>query len=313
MKILVTGGSGRLGRSVVALLAERGHDVHSADRTEVAEPAATQHVLDLANAVETNALIDSVRPEAVVHLAAISAPFLAPEREILLTNTALTTAVVEASVQSGVSRILIASSPTVVGYNSPTGWTPDYLPIDEAHPARPWNGYALSKLVMEEIIACQMRQHGDTVRFGIFRPCYVISAEEWAGQPTQQGHTVVERLADPKLAAVSLFNYVDARDAAEFVDLWLGADDVPNGEAFLVGAPDALALRPVSELWRDSCPSLGSAADALVGDRPVFSSDKAARLLGWRAARTWRVMLPQADLELLASTLDPEGASIAVR
>ena len=31
MRVLVTGGSGRLGRSVVAVLADRGHEVTSVD------------------------------------------------------------------------------------------------------------------------------------------------------------------------------------------------------------------------------------------------------------------------------------------
>ena len=125
--------------------------------------------------------------------------------------------------------------------------------------------------------------------FGSFRPCYVISPEEWAGAPTQQGHTIAERLADPALAAVSMFNYLDARDAAAFVDAWLAAPaDVIDGEGYFVGAADALATRPVAELWREYAPALGDAADALEGTRPVFSIDKAAERLGWRPERDWR-------------------------
>jgi len=323
MKILVTGGAGRLGRSVVELLASLGHDVHSADRQTVPDRDVPHHVIDLTDPAATTALLASVAPEAVVHLAAIAVPFSAPEHDILLTNTALTMSVVEASIAAGVTRILISSSPTVIGYNSPTGWTPTALPLDEHEPALPWNAYALSKLVMEAIAASQVRQHGDSVRFGVFRPCYVVSAEEWAGAPTQQGHTVVERLQDPALAAVSLFNYVDARDAAAFVAAWLAADDLANGEVFFVGAPDAMAVRPVAELWSEYCPALGEAADELLGQAPVFSAAKAERLLDWRATRTWRRMLPADAL----ATLDPataarppqtphplsEGAPVAVR
>ena len=132
--------------------------------------------------------------------------------------------------------------------------------------------------------------------YGFFRPCYVISPEEWAGAPTQQGHTIAERLADPALAAVSLFNYLDARDAAAFVDTWLAASaDLVDGEGFFVGAADALAERPVAELWREFAPGLGEAADALVGTRPVFSIDKAAELIGWRPERDWRGELAAAS------------------
>ena len=120
--------------------------------------------------------------------------------------------------------------------------------------------------------------------YGFFRPCYVISPEEWAGAPTQQGHTIGERLADPALAAVSLFNYLDARDAAAFVDAWLAAPaDVVDGEGFFVGAADALATRPVAELLaRLRARHSAMPPTRSMGTRPVFSIDKAAELIGWR-------------------------------
>jgi hypothetical protein len=123
----------------------------------------------------------------------------------------------------------------------------------------------------------------------------VISPEEWAGAPTQQGHTISARLADPALAAVSLFNYLDARDAEAFVDAWLAAPATAiDGEGFFVGAADSLAERPVAELWREFAPGLGPAADALAGTEPVFSVAKAHDRLGWSPARTWRTELTTA-------------------
>src|SRR3546814_18118427 len=91
------------------------------------------------------------------------------------------------------------------------------------------------------------RQTGDATRYAAFRPCYVIAPEEWAGAPTQQGHTVRERLDDPALSAPAIFNYVDARDVAGFVDTLLSAmADIPNAEVFFVGADDALARAPLA-------------------------------------------------------------------
>ena len=134
--------------------------------------------------------------------------------------------------------MLASSSPTPLGYGAPTGWRPAYLPIDEQHPLRPWNAYAASKAAIEQLVAMFAAQQGSAVAVGSFRPCFVISPDEWAGAPTQQGHTVAERLADPALAAVSLFNYIDARDAADFVDTWLaGAPELANGADVLRRAP----------------------------------------------------------------------------
>jgi len=289
MKIIVTGGSGRLGQSVVRGLSELGHDVVSIDRVPVDGLPARQLTIDLLDHPATTAVMSAERPDAVVHLAAIAVPFSAPEAVILATNSALTFNVLDAASAAGATRVLAASSPTVIGYGAPTGWQPGYLPLDEAHPARPWNAYALSKLGIENTAAMFARQHGERTLFGSFRPCFVISPEEWNGALTQQGHTVVDRLNDPSLAAVSLFNYLDARDAADFVAAWLdraGAAD--NGEVFFVSAADALATRPLAELLPEYLPASAPFVAELTGSQPAFSSARATELLGWRPTRSWR-------------------------
>jgi len=292
MRYLVTGGAGRLGRSVVTVLAEAGHDVVSLDLDRRDGLPATQVVADLQTPGVLARLIAEHRPDGIVHLAAIPAPHLLPDDETYAINTALAWAVLDGAVDAGVGAVLFASSPTVVGYGSPAGWTPDYLPIDERHPVAPWNGYALSKVAVEELAAMAARRHPDGPRFGSFRPCYVIAPEEWAGAPTQQGHTILERLDDPALAGVALFNYVDARDAGDFVRRWLErAGDVPNGAVFFVGAPDSLLRGPVGPALADIVPTAADAARALDPEAAVFSSTLAAELLGWRATRTWRTEL----------------------
>jgi len=306
MRIIVTGGSGRLGQSVVRGLSDLGHDVISVDRNPVQNLPARQLSVDLLDHAATTALMLAERPEAVVHLAAIAVPFSAPEATILATNSALTFNVLDAASAAGATRVLAASSPTVIGYGAPTGWQPSYLPLDEAHPARPWNAYALSKLGIENTVLMFARQHGDGIRFGSFRPCFVLSPEEWDGALTQQGHTVVDRLNDPALAAVSLFNYLDARDAADFVACWLqNAHRAENGEVFFVGAADALATRPLNELLPEYLPAAVAAAAALTGSSPAFSAARAERVLGWRPRRSWRTELSPAQAALLSPSHAP--------
>lgn len=297
MKVLVTGGSGRLGHSVVNGLTAAGHEVISADRAEAPGLAAALQVsVDLTDHAATDTLFAEQRPEAVVHLAAIATPFSAPEQVIWQTNTTIAFHVAQAAVTHGARRLLAASSPTPLGYGSPQGWLPDYLPIDELHRTRPWNAYALSKISIESIIAMYATQLGRDVLLGCFRPCFVISPDEWQGAPTQQGHTVVQRLADPSLAAVSLFNYVDARDAADFVDVWLqGAAELENGQTFFVGAQDAMATAPLAELIPRFLPGSENLAAGLTGTTPAFTTAKADQLLGWQARRSWRTELAVAD------------------
>lgn len=299
MRIVVTGGSGRLGRSLTTGLADAGHEIVSIDREPTAHldrAGITQLTLDLTDADATATALADSHADAIVHLAAIAVPFSAPEDVIIRTNAGLAQSVLGGAVRAGIHRIVAASSPTVIGYGAPRGWTPEHLPLDETSPVEPWNAYALSKLVIEQTVGMLRRQTGDDVRFAAFRPCYVIAPEEWAGAPTQQGHTVRDRLDDPALSAPALFNYVDARDVAQFADTLLTAlDDIPNGEVFFVGAADALARRPLSELLPRFHPGTARAAASLVGDAPAFSSAKATRLLGWRPTRSWRTELAAAS------------------
>lgn len=287
-RVAVTGGGGRLGRSVVAGLRDSGHRVFSLDRfADPADPDSRQ--VELLDAGAAQAVLTTCAVEAVVHLAAIATPFSAPEPVILQTNTMLAYSVASAAVAVGADRVIVASSPTVYGYGSPSGWVPQSLPLDETSPTRPWNAYSLSKLVAEGVAAMFAAQLGDRVRFAAFRPCFVIAPEEWRGALTQQGHTVAQRLADPALSAPALFNYLDARDAADFVALLLERmDTIPNGQAFLVGADDALAERPLAELLPTYHPGTAVAAASLTGTTPAFSNALAKRLLGWAPRRSWR-------------------------
>jgi len=299
MRIVVTGGSGRLGRSLVAGLADAGHELVSIDRAPAAElerDGVAQVSADLSDAEATASVLSESRADALIHLAAIAVPFSAPEDVIMRTNAGLAVSVLHGAVRAGIPRIVAASSPTVLGYGCPQGWAPERLPLDEDSPAQPWNAYALSKLIIEDTLGMLHRQTGDTTRYAAFRPCYVIAPEEWAGAPTQQGHTVRERLDDPALSAPALFNYVDARDVASFADTLLeGMQDIPDCEVFFVGAADALARAPLAELLPQFHPGTAGAAGELTGTLPAFSVAKAERLLGWRPRHDWRTELSLTD------------------
>ncbi|MDR6684522.1 nucleoside-diphosphate-sugar epimerase [Arthrobacter sp. 1088] len=295
-RIFVTGGSGRLGRSVVAGLAQAGHEVVSVDRdaipAEQLPAGAVQYAADLLAPGEAERLLRETNPDAVIHLAAIAVPFSAPEEVIFSTNTRLAYGVISAATDAGIPKIITASSPTALGYGSPAGWLPPSFPLDEQTPPKPWNAYALSKLIAEQTVQMFAAAQGDKIRYAAFRPCYVISPEEWQGAPTQQGHTVRERLQDPALSAPALFNYVDARDVADFLDVLLEKmDAIPNGQVFFVGAKDALATAPLAELFPRFLPGSSPLTEHLTGTSPAFSIGKARELLGWEPKRSWRTEL----------------------
>ncbi|WP_425862879.1 NAD-dependent epimerase/dehydratase family protein [Arthrobacter sp. TWP1-1] len=305
-RVLITGGSGRLGRSVVAGFAAAGHTVASLDRDilpeNVVTAGVTQESVDLLDAEAVNRAMARHSPDAVIHLAAIAVPFSAPEEVILKTNTMLAYNVFNAATSNGVGKIVTASSPTVLGYGNPTGWLPESFPLDEKTTPKPWNAYALSKLVAEQVMRMFATAHGDTTRYAAFRPCYVISPEEWEGAPTQQGHTLAERLADPALSAPALFNYVDARDVADFLAVLLDKmPEIENAQTFFVGAADALAVESLDKLMPMFLPGSEALAAGLTGTSPAFSIAKAHEILGWTPQRSWRTELIDTNRADLAS------------
>lgn len=296
LRVLVTGGTGRLGRSVVEGLAAQGHEPVAVDLVpgRSGGPGAAGEVFpaDLTLPGEAYAAIARYRPDAVVHLAAIAVPFSRTEHTIYATNTALAFNVMQAAVDLGVERVIVASSPTVIGYGNPAGWAPRYLPLDEDHPVAPWNAYALSKLAAETTMRMFAARHGADIGFAAFRPCFVIAPEDWSGSATQDGRTITERLDTPALAAVSLFNYLDARDGAGFVTrLVERCGEIPNGEVFFVGADDALVRGSLPDTLGEHVPATRPRLAALAPDGSVFSNAKAKRLLGWSPERSWRTEL----------------------
>ncbi|WP_432151985.1 NAD-dependent epimerase/dehydratase family protein [Streptomyces sp. bgisy029] len=291
MKVLVTGSAGRFGRAVVAALAVAGQEVIGVDIVpDDSGLCAATLPADLTDAGEAFEVVSRHRPEAVVHLAAVATPFSRTDTLTYRVNTQAAFNICQAAVHGGVRRVVVASSPTVIGYGAPDGsWRPRRLPVDEDHPVRPWNAYSLSKAAAEDTARSFAVASGGRTSFAVLRPCFVVAPEDWAGAPTQTGHTLLQRLDEPALAGAALFNYLDARDGAEMVRLLLDAlPELPPAEVFFAGAADALARRPLAELIPAVYPELAEAAAHLTGTAPAFSTAKAERLLGWRPLRSWR-------------------------
>ena len=138
VRIVVTGGTGHVGRAVTRELASRGHLVVAPGRTEV----------DLERDSSVAALKDMLDPEsAVVHLAAwvppaTSSTTAADRRRLLEANVLGTMRVLEAA-SGGVAVVVFASSFEVYG-------APLADPIDENHPTHPLTDYGATKLAGED-------------------------------------------------------------------------------------------------------------------------------------------------------------------
>ena len=275
MKIVLTGASGRVGRYVLAELAAT-HDVVAFDARPPVDSAVRFVQGDITRMADCRQALDGA--EVVVHLAAIPNPLNNPPEQVMQINAMGTFNVIEAAVQAGVKRVVMASTDSALGFVfRRRDFLPEYLPIDEAHPLRPQDAYGLSKLIDEEICKSYSRAYGlETV---CVRICRVIFPEEVE---------LNQKLAaDPTILAKGLWVYVDVRDAARAFRLAAEAPGLQH-EAIFAAAPDCFARAETAQLLERFYPALLPWADHLSGHHSLITGAKAQRLLGFEPRHTWR-------------------------
>ena len=210
-RVVVTGGSGKLGDAVVADLVEHGYDVVNVDLMP-ASVERTQFVrvdlTDYGQTVEVLSAIDSRYQgvDAVVHLAAIPGPGAAPNATIFANNILSTYNVFAGARAVGIRQIVWASSETVLGL--PFDTPPPYMPVDEEYPGRPETAYSLSKHLGEQM-AIQMCRQDPTLTIIGLRFSNVMRPSDYAAFPSYD--------ADARLRSWNLWSYIDARDGAQAV------------------------------------------------------------------------------------------------
>ena len=278
MKVLVTGGSGRLGGATIAELVAHGHEAINADRAPAPSdaPAARFITTDLTDVGQVAGALNGC--DAVIHLGAIPSPYGHPDEHVFRNNTQSTFAVLHAASLLGIRRAAIASSVSAYGMawtNKPFG--PLYAPLDEEHPLLVHDPYGLSKEVDERTAAMIHRRTGMTIACLRFH---------WIALPEELAGASPEGVADPSGQKDNLWGYVDVRDAAAACRLAIEAD-FSGSEAFNVVAADTLSGQPTEELIAQYLPETELRAP-IHGIAGGFAIEKAARVLGWRPRHSWR-------------------------
>jgi nucleoside-diphosphate-sugar epimerase len=278
-RIVVTGGSGKLGRACVTDLLEHGYDVVNIDTALPAQrncPFVKTDLEDLGQTIEVLSQVDDRFDgvDGVVHLAAIPAPGLQPNGVLFRTNAMTTYNVFEAARRLKIRNVVWASSETLLGL--PLDIPPQRIPIDEECEPRPETAYSLSKLVGEEIAKQFCRWDPELKIIGL-RFSNVFEPSEYGVFPFDD---------KPASRKWNLWGYIDARDGAQAVRRALEAP-LKGADHFIIANADTVMTRSNRELVAEFFPGVPFTEPKGPNDT-LLSIDKARRLLGYEPQFSWR-------------------------
>jgi nucleoside-diphosphate-sugar epimerase len=282
MKIVVTGAHGKVGRAATQALLDAGHEVLATDLTrpgfERKPPgSAAYRMADLTDAGDAFAVIRGA--DVVVHTAAIPEPTGNTPHMVFQTNIMATFNVVEAAVRFGVQRIVNISSETVPGFFFPERpFLPSYAPVDELHPARPQDPYALTKLFGEQLMDAAVQR--SDVRAISLRPSWV----QYEGNYEQN---LGPQIRDAAVLSPNLWSYIDAYDLADAIVL-AAESDLPGHDVFYIASPDNVGGHDFAAVLKEHYGDQIELRPLDRVDASGISSRKAMDVLGWSPKRSWR-------------------------
>lgn len=284
-RVLVTGGTGKLGKVCVADLQAHGYDVFVVD-TVPADKSVPHMVADLADFGQALDALSSVGQhiyagvapqafDAVVHLAAIPTPRIAPDAHIFQNNIMSTYNVFEAARRLGIRNVIWASSETTLG--EPFDEKAPYAPVDEDYPLRAKSAYALAKVLMEDMARQFCYQTPDMKLVGL-RFSNVMEPADYAKFPAYND--------DPQERKWNMWAYIDARDGAQAIRK---AVEWPatGMHAFIIANADTVMAKSSTELMAEVFPTV-EVRKKLGQHETLLSIEKARRELGYEPEYSWR-------------------------
>lgn len=160
-RVLLTGSSGGVGRATRPVLETAGWAVQPFDITD------GQDLRD--EAAVRGAMAGCM---AVVHAGAIAHDSAGTPAEIVATNLLGTWHVLQAAETYGIARVVYFSSAQVFGFAEGEG-SPDYLPVDDAHPLRAARPYGMSKRLAEDMCSAWTARTG--IPTIVLRPVLILT------------------------------------------------------------------------------------------------------------------------------------------
>jgi len=202
-RILVTGGSGFIGRHAVSVLSADGAHVRVIDLNPHPDPAVEIIVGDL---IDPEVLTASLQGgiDSIVHLAAVTSVLRSLEQPELTyrTNVAATAALLEAARTAGATSLVFASTNAVTGpMQAPT--------ISEAAVLRPMTPYGSTKAAAEMLMSAY------TASYGL--RCTCLRLTNVYGPGMQAKDSIVARLMRAIRLGATFEVYGDGRQVRDYV------------------------------------------------------------------------------------------------
>jgi UDP-glucose 4-epimerase len=311
MKILVTGGSGFVGSSIVSSLLEKGISVRVLDKVEGRLAGFRHPNLELLlGSIESLETVETAvkGAEVVYHLAE---SYSSEPHQAIDIDVKGNIHLLQKAAELGVKHYLFASTTRVYG-------KPEYTPLNEAHPCRPEISgrpiYAIAKFTNERLCLFYQREHGLPVT--IFRFWWAYSSEiggralrnmtdaALRGEPLRvPGQSGGSFAHNDDIAQAFLLATLNSRAYGEIFNLSSGVSVTWEELAEMVcqasqSASEITLVPP--ESWGGD-PSLG--VDANIPEWWELSIEKARALLGYQPRRPEEVKgtLREALSQLVAS------------
>ena len=279
-RVLVTGGSGFIGRHAVASLAHAGASVRVVDLKPHPDPAVDIVIGDIGDSDALDAAFAGGM-DSVVHLAAVTSVLRSVENPegTFATNVAGTHAVLEAARAAGVSSLAFASTNAVTG-------PMDAPAIVETATLRPLTPYGATKAAGEMLMSAY------TASYGL--RCVCLRLTNVYGPGMQAKDSIVARLMRAIRLEREFEIYGDGRQVRDYVHvgdvvaaMHLGLVNEDWKGPVVIGSGKSLSVLDVVDTVR-SVTACGASlvvrhGPARAGEMPAVIVDPSrARAAGWK-------------------------------
>lgn len=244
MRILLTGSSGWLGRTLALRLRRDGHEVIGLD---VVEGPFTTAVGSIADRKTVDRLMPGI--DAVVHSGALHKPDIVryPASAFIATNVEGTQNLLETAVTQKVQRFVFTSTTSLmiskeIGAGKAGGATSAIWMTEDIPPA-PRNIYGITKFAAEQLCRMAWQDHG--------LPCIVLRTARFFPEEDDMAHAISQ--SDENIKANEfLFRRLTVENAAEAHVVALARAPEIEFDVFIISAPAPFVPEDCDELIHDA-------------------------------------------------------------